>query len=421
MSQETVNCIAGKRALVLLYSDCPGDPRPTREAEALAEAGMDVEMICVRYGDQPSNESHKGIQVTRLGVLRKRKGKVTYIFQYLLFTLLAFFIASARALTRKYAIVHVHNMPDFLVFAAAVPRLLGAKIILDLHDPMPEVFMSIFQKPESHRWVRLLKRVERWSIRFADLVLTPNLAFKQVFVSRGAPSRKVNVVMNTPQTEIFNADRLPAGASNDVKPESQRAFSIVYHGSLVERHGLDLAVRAVAKLREQIPGLKLEIYGEENEYTETVTELAEDLGVATMVSFKGWCPHEKIAEAISAADLGIIPNRRSVFTEINLPTRIFEYLALKKPVIAPRTRGIRDYFDDSQLIMFDPEKPESLAQKIEWVWKNRSAARVILENGRSVLKQHQWPLERNNFVALVNGLIIAASSDTVRDIISLPL
>ena len=80
----------------------------------------------------------------------------------------------------------------------------------------------------------------------------------------------------------------------------------------------------------------------------TVSASAADSGLQDSVRYLGPKNLEQIVEAIDACDVGIIPNRRSIFTEINTPTRIFEYLSRDKPVIAPLAPGIQDYFGDRQ-------------------------------------------------------------------------
>src|SRR4030095_14035402 len=140
------------------------------------------------------------------------------------------------SLWRGYDLVHVHNMPDVLVFSALVPKLRGAQIVLDLHDPMPELMMTIFGLQATSLGVQLLKRLEKASICFADQVLTVNLACKKIFASRSCAAEKIQVVMNAPDEEIFVFREFAASGSRDpAKP-----FVIMYHGSIVERHGLDL-------------------------------------------------------------------------------------------------------------------------------------------------------------------------------------
>lgn len=398
--------LVGRRAAVLLYSYYPADPRPRRAAEALVECGMQVDLICLRQTESETRwAEEKGVKILRMPWRKSRDSKLGYIRQYGRFLASCFGLLTFRSAKARYDVVHVHNMPDVLVFAALIPKLLGARIILDLHDPMPELMMSIYELPEHRREVRWLKKLEKLSIAFADLVLTPNETFRELFISRGCPPEKIEIVMNSPQEEIFTPENfrndieaVPMAASrNGLRPaedHKSKTFRLMYHGSLVHRHGLDIAVRAVAVVQKTLPTVRLDIFGDETEYLGLVLSLAKDLGLQDVVMYHGSGSQAEIARQITQCDLGIIPNRFSPFTDLNFPTRIFEYLAMDRPVIVPTTRGIKDYFDDESLVFFTPNSAESLAEKIIWVFENPEESASIVRRGQAVYRQHLWKNEK---------------------------
>ena len=513
---------AKKRAAVVTYSYYASDPRPRREAEALCRAGMDVDVICLRRDPTiPLHDRIDRVNVFHIPLKRRRDSKMTYAVQYTLFLLGAFGLLAKRAFKWRYALVHVHNMPDILVFSALLPKMLGAKVILDLHDPMPELFRSIFGRASDHYLIRWLEKIEKRSVAFADLVLTPNIAFKELFVSRGCAPEKIQIVMNSPQAAIFdpkayaantaesnstsspceervgrgdtnqNTPPLPSpvhephpvtpslsptggegarrageraapmvqrssergesghsllhpmeerekpmgllqssaantAASNspsspheervgrgprrgdtnkDEFPGHDRPFTVMYHGLLVERHGLDLAIRAMAQLRGRIPQLQFHLYGEMTEYMAEMIKLIQSLDLEEIVQYHGFKSLQEIARAISAIDLGLIPNRLNPFTRINMPTRIFEYLAMEKPVIVPRMKGIQDYFNEDQILFFAPEDADELARKIEWVYLHPEETRRMVGRGIEVYQKHRWESEERHFIDLVQNLI----------------
>jgi glycosyltransferase involved in cell wall biosynthesis len=394
--------LKGKRAAIVLYSYYATDPRPRREAEALQRAGMEVEVLCLRPdAASPRRQVLDGVAVSQLPLKRRRAGKLVYIVQYGWFLTCAFSLLAMRSLRRRYQLVHVHNMPDFLVFSALVPRWRGARVILDLHDPMPELFRSIYSLPEEHFIVRWLKNMERRSIAFADLVLTPNLAFKELFASRSCPAGKIETVMNSPETTIFDPERF---SPVNGYPVDRRRFALMYHGLIVERHGLDLAIQAVARLRPRIPGLELHLYGEPTDYSRKMMNLVRELKLEDMVQAHGFKTLDEIARDISQIDLGVIPNRLSSFTAINFPTRIFEYLAMGKPVLAPLTKGIGDYFNPDEILYFEAGNIDDLAARIEWAYGHPAELRDVIERGRSVYENHCWNREEAKFLDLVAGL-----------------
>ncbi|HEY3760398.1 MAG TPA: glycosyltransferase [Verrucomicrobiae bacterium] len=396
---------------VVLYSYYAEDPRPRREAEALKNSGANVDVICLRKNSvEPAYENIDGVDVFRIPLKRRRSGKLVYILQYAWFLSISFLLLAFRNFKKRYKLVHVHNMPDFLVFAALFPRLFGAKVILDLHDPMPELFQSIYRLNESHFIVRWLKKMERLSIAFADLVLTPNIAFKELFTSRSCPPHKIETVMNSPEAAIFNPTNyngMTGGYANGSSVPGTKSFTLMYHGLIVERHGLDLAIEAIARLRPKIPGVKLNLYGDQTEYLEKILALADKLGVKDAVQFHGFKNLNEIAHDITTADLGLVPNRISAFTQINFPTRIFEYLAMNKPVIVPATRGIRDYFKDDQILFFEPDNAQDLAAKIEWAYENPAGLKAVMENGRAVYEKNCWDIQRHKFLGKVEQLVNA--------------
>src|SRR5437867_8242930 len=194
----------GKRVAMVLFSYYPTDPRPRRAAEALVSFGMSVELICVKEGSHEArHEVVNGLDVTRVPVKRYRGSIFGYICQYSSFLFVCSAIIALRSLRHGYDLIYVHNMPDFLVLSGLIPKVFGAKIILDLHDPMPELMMTIFDLPKEAKSVRFLKLLEKWSIRLADSVVTVNLACARLLASRSCPAQTITVVMNPPDEKLF--------------------------------------------------------------------------------------------------------------------------------------------------------------------------------------------------------------------------
>src|SRR5436309_3629333 len=398
--------LRGRRAAVLLFSHFPADPRPRRAAEALAAQGVKIDLICLRDGDsEPAHENYGSINVTRVRLKRQRGSKVGYVGQYATFVLTSFFYLASRSLTRRYDLIHVHNMPDILFFGATVPKLLGAKVILDLHDPMPELMRTIFRLPEKSLSVVILKRLEKLSIRFADLVLTVNLACKKLYSSRSCQPDKIKVVINSPDDQIFRFRRGNAPEVNGKNGNGSNPFVILYHGSLVRRNGFDLAMESLEKVKKTISSVLLRVCGKQTDFFEQVMESARQRGLDRNVDYLGVRDLKGIVEAIEDCDLGIIPNHRNIFTEINTPTRIFEYLALAKPVIAPKAKGIQDYFGDNDLIFFELGNADDLARKIEFVYSHPEEVADTVKRGQEVYLSHTWSRERLSLLNSISELL----------------
>lgn len=402
-TRETGSGLRGKRVGMVVFSSYPADPRPQRAAEALLKEGMHLDLICEADDKLPKREDLGGLEIFRIPITHHRGGKLSYAYQYSAFIIMSACILAWRSLRRRYDLIYIHNMPDILVLSALLPKALGAKVILDQHDPMPELMMTIFNLEENSLGVRVIRQLEKWSIACANLVITVNVACKRIFGARSCRPEKIGVVMNSPDGEIF-----PYRAARSY-PVSERVsgkpFVIMYHGSLVERNGLDLAVDAFARVRNAVPSAELRVYGRSTPFLEQVMEKARSLGLENCVRYLGPKRLEELVREIETCDVGVIPNQRNSFTDINTPTRIFEYLALGKPVIAPRTPGIQDYFDPQSLLFFEAGNAGELAEKIEYVYSHSRQAIEIAERGQQIYLAHTWQEERETLVKLVSGLL----------------
>lgn len=405
MTDSSSKGLSGKHVGMTTFSHYPFDPRPRRAIDAFLKAGMTIDLVCLADEKAPSRESGQGIEIFRVPLKHKRGGKLSYGYNYSAFILASAFLFTLRTLKKKYDLIYVHNMPDVLVASALIPKLLGTKVILDLHDPMPELMMTIFNKPEDSRSVRILKGLEKWSLTRANTVLTVNVTCKKIFAERSCPADKIHVVMNSPDPAIFRLrESKPADSDGSTRT---KPFVIMYHGSLVERNGLDLAVDALACVRERLPTAELRVYGPSTAFLERVMEGAKQKGVADAIRYLGKRRLEDLVPEIEQCDVGVIPNHRNTFTEINTPTRIFEYLAAGKPVIAPRTRGIQDYFSDDSLLFFEPGNSASLSERIEFAYLHPKEVVEIGRKGQEIYRAHTWEQEREVLLDTVANLLKA--------------
>lgn len=383
-------------ACMVVHSYCPDDPRVRREAEALAAAGAAVDVVCLRNEGEPRAEIVGGVRYIRLPIRRKRGGMVRYLFEYGSFFLLAFFVSWGLALRRRYDLFQAHNMPDLLILCGLPHRPRGTRLILDLHDLVPEVYIAKFGLAESSCPIRFLKWSEKFSVARADLAITTSEAFRRTLIGRGVAEEKVRIVLNSPDESIF------PGAAAKEESDGER-FRLIYHGTLVRRSGLDVAIRALAVLKDEIAGATLDIVGD-GDGADEFAALAADLGLADRVRFHGHRPLAEIPDHIARADLGLVPNRRNIFTEQNLPTRIFEYLRMERPVIAARLPGVEDYFGEEDLLYFEPDEPEDLARAIREAHADRERTRRVMERGINIYRRYRWEEEKVRYVELVDSL-----------------
>jgi glycosyltransferase involved in cell wall biosynthesis len=403
---------AGKtrRHCMLVYAHYPlGETRVEREAQALVEHGYEVDVICLRTPTEPAMVTVDGVQVYRLPVRRRRRnGTIAQLVDYVVFLVLAFIRLTKLHRQRRYSSVQVHNLPDFLVFAALIPKLAGARVILDLHDLMPEFYAERFQRSLDSLPVRLVRWQEWLSCRFADHIITVTELWRQALIERGQPPEKVTVVMNVADDRIFHRD-VAAEMSGDcdslLKPEAgDDRFRLIYHGALAPRHGLDLALRAIDVVRQTAPDIHLTLHGD-GEYRRYMESLVDELALQDHVQFSpDFVPTAELPELLKRADLGVVPYRDGVFTSGILPTKLMEYAALGIPAIASRTAAISAYFEDTMIEFFTPGDVEDLARCMLMLYRNRNRLAELAQNIEKFNQRYNWKAQSAGYVALVERL-----------------
>lgn len=363
-----------------------GETRVEREAQVLVQAGYQVDVICLRDDGERPVETIDGINIYRLPVQRsKRKGAAIQLLEYLSFFLLVFFKLSVLHWRQRYNVVQVHNLPDFLIFAGLIPKLTGAKLILDLHDLMPEFYASRFETDLTSRPVRLIIWQEQLSCRFADHVITVSEHWRQTLIQRGVAADKCSVVMNVADDRIFHwsADHAkPAGANG--------RFRLIYHGSIVYRYGLDLAILAIDQVKNDIPNIELVILGKGN-YVDTLNQMVQELHLEQQVVIHNELrPTEELPEIINTADLGIVPYRNDTFTSGLLPTKLMEYAALGLPTVAARTTAIERYFNHTMVALFEPDDVNSLAQCLRELYASPERLAALVQGSKIFNERYCW-------------------------------
>lgn len=389
-----------KRHCMIVHARYPvWEPRVRREAEALIAVNYEVDVICLRQPGEPAHDIIRGVNVYRLPVHR-HKGKEVWVqlFEYLTFFCLACWRLTTLHFQRRYNTVQVHNPPDFLVFTTLIPRLMGAKVILDLHDLMPEFFTTRFHSDWSSLPTRLVRWQERIACRFADHVITVSKHWRQTLIKRGVPANRCSVVMNLADERIFA--RSPE--MRQIEREDSQ-FCLIYHGAITERYGLDLLLRAVSLVRKEIPGIYLTIVGD-GEYRGKLVGMARELDLEGHARFERHIPVEQLPLIITAAHLGIVPYRNDVFTDDLLPTKLMEYAALGVPAIVSRTTGIRAYFDEQMVQFFTPGDVQELAQCILGLHRDRSRLAALARNIQKFNQRYSWMTQKTEYAELVKGL-----------------
>jgi glycosyltransferase involved in cell wall biosynthesis len=365
-------------------------------AEALAGAGIDVEVICMREAGSPRRAVVNGVTVLRApGKLGR--GLAGKALGYGLFFLFAAGRVSVQHIRRPYAVVQANSLPDFLVFAALVPKLLGCPVVVYLQEPAPELAETIL----GQNWITgFLARVEQWAIRFADHTVTVTDQLKQRYVERGAAADRITVVLNCPDpsTVLGNVNR----PSSPVRAESE--FVIVCHGTIEDRYGQDTIIDAARILRDEMPDLRVVITGQGSRADKLMRDIV-NYNLPDVVRFEGFVSETRLIEILNSADVGIVAQKASPYSHLVHTNKMTDYWIFGLPVIATRLHAVSELYDDRFIEYFEPGNAADLAAVIRRLRADPGRRAELARNGKLAQGTNGWATQRGAYLGVFDSLL----------------
>lgn len=386
-----------KRIGMVSHSHYVSDNRVRRYAESLASRGDEVEVFSIGGGHslQPTVEMLNGVKIKRV---QNRLGNEQTKLDYLL-PLLRFLFITSWYLTREHAkkrfdCIHIHNIPDFLVFAAWYPKLTGTPIILDIHDIVPEFFASKFSKPTHGLFFSLLLKMEKLSASMADQVIISNHLWQQTYAKRTHSEEKCVAFINNVDAELFHP--------RDRKRIDDKLI-VLFPGGLHWHQGVDIAIRAFKKVTESLPRAEFHIYGG-GSAKDSLIKLTQELGLQTKVLFFSGVPLDKVAEVMADADLGVVPKRADTFGNEAYSTKIMEFMSVGVPVVISSTKVDRYYFTSDVVRFFESGNVDALAEALIELLQNASLRRQLVSNGNRYVALNSWNTRKADYLHIVDSL-----------------
>jgi glycosyltransferase involved in cell wall biosynthesis len=386
-------------ACILAYTFYESDNRVRRYAETLARRGDKVDVIALRGDSSPTVEVLNNVRLYKIQMrARNETGRFSYLFRHLLFFWRSMFFLAIKDMEDHYDLVHVHSVPDFEVFAAWFPKIRGAKLILDIHDLVPEFYASKFRVKPDSRLTRLLLLVERWSAGFADHVIAANHLWRDRLLARSVKDAKCTAILNYPDGTIFYRRG---------RTRADRKFIMVYPGSLNHHQGVDLAIRALARIKDQAPQAELHIYGG-GDQAGNLRKLAGELGLAERVRFNDGVSITEVAPIMENADLGIVPKRTDGFGNEAFSTKVLEFMALGVPVVVCDSAVDRYYFTDRVVTFFKGNDEAHLAECVLEMIQDKAKREAQVKRADDFVRAFDWDLRKSEYLGLVDTLVQSA-------------
>lgn len=384
---------------MIAYTIYEIDYRVRRYAEALVEWGHRVDVIALRRKGEKRHGLLKEVKIDRIQEREfNEKGLHSYIFRNLLFFIKASLTVLIKHLKYRYKIIHIHNAPDFLVFTGFIPKLLGAKIILDMHENMPELYAAKFNKGLNTQLVKILLFIEKISTRLADHVIAAHDLLRERIIARdGIPLESCTALLNYPSLRFFQA--------SSSKQKKDR-FKIIYPGTISYHHGLDIAIKALAIVKKEIPAVKLDIYTRSSnaKYYTSLISLIVDLDLRDNVEIFEPVMSEELGKILTTASLGIVPKRAGLFASEAFSSKILDYMVAGVPIVASRTKIDEYYFDGSMIMFFEPEDHHDLARCILELYRNPAKRESLVHSAKQLIAVNNWEVKKEIYYRIVEQL-----------------
>lgn len=385
---------------MISQSNYPADPRVRRQAEVLANAGYEVDIICLPQKGQSRVQSFGKVTAFRILSDKRSETISTYLVQSIFFFIRAFFKLQQLSFSRSYDLIQIHNMPDWHVFTAIFHKIAKVPVVLDIHDLTPELFESKWERKRKTIIFYIIKFAEKISCRFADKVITVTEGCKEILVKRGVPSEKITVILNTPDENIFRFDD-----KREFKILN-RGVRLLYHGTVAERFGIHLVVEAMKYINEKIPGSTFKVYGKyDDSYKDFLEKQIVSLGLENSVFLGGRHLLEKIYEFIQDADIGVVPYMNNLYMNIALSTKTFEYAAAGLPVVATRLKTLALTFDDSTITYSEPDNVSDFVDKVVALALDPIKRKTQAINAHNSLSGISWNIMAKKYLNIIDTAI----------------
>jgi glycosyltransferase involved in cell wall biosynthesis len=391
-----------KILMLLISHDFPPDIRVEKEARTLLAAGHQVTLVCENRKNRPSHERWNGIDIVRLHpqpLLWRQLNTAT-----LLITLHN--PIWERAIKRIIAeekpdVLHVHDLP-FVGPALRLARVFDLPMVADLHENFPAWLEFRRQTTKSflerlafspRRFARYEERV----LQQCDWVIVVVEEAAERIEQLGVSPEQTVIVGNTEDTEAVNIDR------QDIElPPS--AMKLLYVGGIGPDRGLDVAIKAMPKIRRRIPSAVLVLVGDGISRS-LLEQLALELGVASSVHFEGQQPFSKVHAYIEAGDVCLVPHIASPEINSTMPHKLFQYMFMKKPVIVSSAKPLARAVVETQAgLVFESGDPDSFAEAV-FALQDPEVRQKLGQNGQqAVIERYNWQRDGQRLVKLYEVL-----------------
>ncbi len=384
----------------MAYAEFPSDPRVRREVQVLAENGYSVTLIALQSSGDLSPRKLSGLRLCELPLRVRRGNRALYLYQYTMFFLLSAALLLSLHVRRRFSVVHVHSLPDFLVFCALPERILGARVVLDLHESMPEILAARFNLRLRAPLVRIARIAERASCAVADHVVVPARFRRDLIVERGVAPHKVVVVPNAPDEDFL---RGTSDTNQSEEADLEGRWLVVHAGGINKERDLETLIDA-GKILSMANPTTILLFGRGDEgYKGLLVRRSSGSGGNLEVRLGDWIPPQTIRRYVELCRVGVVTYERNPITDLAAPNRVLEFAAARKPLVLADVRALRTDWGEAALF-YEPGDPEDLASKIRRVLDDGELASRLVANADLVYEGCNWEHSKAALLSLYRDI-----------------
>jgi glycosyltransferase involved in cell wall biosynthesis len=373
-------------------------------ARTLQRGGHEAVLVCNDYGEAPRGVDRMGempvrrIRPTFGSVLLNRIVKFPLFCNPLWVTQLGAEVKRTRA-----DVIQVIDIP-LAPTALFIGHLFRIPVVLDMWENYPEA-LRIWAQTD---WVtRIFKNhnvarvVERYVIPRVDHILTVIEEQKERLVEEGVPAERISVVTNGVDSDLFHTNGAGVTTALDGSPEE---YKLLYVGGVTSERGLDDIIRALPLALPAAPHIRFYIVGRGTD-EKRLRGIARDLGVEDSVRFLGWIPFREISSYIEKSDLCLVPHIYSAFINTTIPNKLFQYMAMGKPVLVSNAKPLARIVRESGCgLIFQSGDPADAARKILEMLRSSDAAGMGRLGKRCAEERYTWERAAEVLLGVYAGL-----------------
>ncbi len=387
-----------RRVALVVHAIYPGDPRIRRQSDALVEAGYEVDVICLRQRGEAEVETDGALRIVRLPVNRSFVGFAGHLAEYVAFTAMVAWRLAREHRTRRYDLVQVATVPDFLAFAVLPEKLGRVPLLLDLHEDMPEFFRDRFASPILRPLLPLVTASTRAAAALADELITVHEPLRDLSIARGVDPDRISVVMNSADGRLFDParhERRPFMADGTLR--------LIHHSNFQRIYGLDVAIDGLSRLPAGLDW-RLDVYGD-GPWRPQIEAAIGRTATDARVTLHGRVPMDDLPGLLAGADIGLVPSLPEPYLEYSLSTKLLEYAAMGVPTIASDLATFRHHFTDAALRLVPGNDPDAIREAVESLVADPAGTVEMGLEARRQAAAYDWEVQKGRYLRIVERLI----------------